>query len=600
VRLPFGLGRRSSSGDGASSAGSGTGSGAASARAAAPSRAWASLPAIQRTAGPMPLVAAPGAFAGGLPGSQVLPPIVQPLGHEVSSLAAPGLVVARVRPVEHSASGTLPAPLQRQASRGSRTQSAAEPAPTHGRPETFVMAEAAVAAVDADAQAAVAPTAPSAGAPIRSMPTVSRMAINVPDRPLTSAAVAARPAAVQRATASASDVGTHSLPAPSGGMRRVPTSAGVSTSVASRQASAPAAAAAPSDLGAAPARRGLGEPLTAAPASARPMSALMAPTVSRSTISGPMSTGASALRPTTQRSPAAQASSPDVAGARATLAAHATGMPLAALPNLPVAGTGLRTGAPSVPSATVQRTATGSPIAIRPIAGANPIRPSVVIQRSTDEVDDGEDDGDGDGLPSPWWAPAADSPGRSMVGAGPGGDAGASLQRSTAGSSSPSSSVFATMHGTAGAAAIPGQPFVRGTPLQRSTVVPARTAMPVRGAADHSHGPSAAAAPAGETSISFPSRSIVGTPVVQTTPASGANAAFGPSLAPPPPGAVAVQRAEQTSPTPVPPAGTDQSAPRSERDLDELAQALFGRIRGRIRSELIHDREAKGLTFDSV
>jgi hypothetical protein len=88
--------------------------------------------------------------------------------------------------------------------------------------------------------------------------------------------------------------------------------------------------------------------------------------------------------------------------------------------------------------------------------------------------------------------------------------------------------------------------------------------------------------------------------VVQTTPANGANAAFGPSLAPPPPGAVAVQRAEQTSPTPVPPAGTDQSAPRSERDLDELAQALFSRIRGRIRSELIHDREAKGLTFDSV
>jgi hypothetical protein len=39
---------------------------------------------------------------------------------------------------------------------------------------------------------------------------------------------------------------------------------------------------------------------------------------------------------------------------------------------------------------------------------------------------------------------------------------------------------------------------------------------------------------------------------------------------------------------------------RSERDLEELAQALFGRIRTRLRSELIHDREAKGLTFDNI
>ena len=105
------------------------------------------LPPIQRTAGAMPLVAAPGTFAGTLPGSQGLPPIVQPLGHEVSSLATPGLVVARARPVEHSASGALPAPLQRQASRGSRTPSAAAPAPRHAGPETFVMAEAAVAFV---------------------------------------------------------------------------------------------------------------------------------------------------------------------------------------------------------------------------------------------------------------------------------------------------------------------------------------------------------------------------------------------------------------------------------------------------------------------
>jgi hypothetical protein len=80
-----------------------------------------------------------------------------------------------------------------------------------------------------------------------------------------------------------------------------------------------------------------------------------------------------------------------------------------------------------------------------------------------------------------------------------------------------------------------------------------------------------------------------------------------------------VQRAETTAaikaetPTPPPAAGTGPagaggpaapsgpaSSGHSEKDLDELAQALFGRIRGRLRSDLIYDREAKGLTFDNV
>jgi hypothetical protein len=65
-------------------------------------------------------------------------------------------------------------------------------------------------------------------------------------------------------------------------------------------------------------------------------------------------------------------------------------------------------------------------------------------------------------------------------------------------------------------------------------------------------------------------------------------------------GAVAVQRADAGAVGPGPDRTSDQQAPRSERDLDELAQALFGRIRGRIRTELIHDREARGLTFDNV
>jgi hypothetical protein len=37
----------------------------------------------------------------------------------------------------------------------------------------------------------------------------------------------------------------------------------------------------------------------------------------------------------------------------------------------------------------------------------------------------------------------------------------------------------------------------------------------------------------------------------------------------------------------------------TETELDELAKAIFGRIRNHLRTEVIHEREAKGLTFDA-
>jgi hypothetical protein len=237
VRLPFGLGRRSSSGNGASTAGSDapTISRVASATPA-PSRAWASLPPIQRTAGDMPLVAAPGSFVNGLPGSHGLPPIVEPLGHEVSNLAAPGLVVARTRSVEAPAAGAIPAPVQRRSARGSRAAVQREAADAEAAPleATSVMAAAAPAgpapattiAAAAEVDTLAEPELPIA--PIRTMPTVSRQSIHVPDRPLTSAASAARPAALQRAAAAAaaSATGTAPMAMPvSGGMRRVPSGA---------------------------------------------------------------------------------------------------------------------------------------------------------------------------------------------------------------------------------------------------------------------------------------------------------------------------------------------------------------------------------------
>ena len=126
--------------------------------------------------------------------------------------------------------------------------------------------------------------------------------------------------------------------------------------------------------------------------------------------------------------------------------------------------------------------------------------------------------------------------------------------------------------------------------------------MPVRRAADdHTHAPSAPLAidPADGRAVSAPGRSIVTEPVVQTSRAGGAIAVAVPGAAGAPHGSTVVQR-ETAAETPVAAPPTTQSGPRSERDLDDLAQALFGRIQRRIRSELIHDREAKGLTFDNI
>ena len=59
-----------------------------------------------------------------------------------------------------------------------------------------------------------------------------------------------------------------------------------------------------------------------------------------------------------------------------------------------------------------------------------------------------------------------------------------------------------------------------------------------------------------------------------------------------------MQRAADPAPSAAP--REQPAAAPSERDLDELAQALFGRIRGCLRNDLINDREAKGLTFDNI
>lgn len=618
MRLPFGLGR-GNSGPAAVPAASRVTAPAT----ATPSRAWASLPPIQRTAGSMPLVAAPGRFAGALPGSQALPPIVRPLGHEVSSLATPGLVVARTRALEVSGPGSMPAPVQRRPSRGARQAPTEVVAPV-AAPTAVAEPEHTEHVTHDAAPVATAPTAP-----IRTMPAVSRQSVRTPDRPLTSAASAALPAAVQRVAAAQAAAAAQSVASitttqsASGGMRRVPSGMPVAKPTVSRQASTshaePSTPAVASPQ--APSRSGLGEPMLTLPASARPVTS-PGPVISRSTTSGPMPIAASSLRAPVHRSAGAAGPTPQLAlgaGASAGTAAAAPAH-LADLPYLRVArqsSGGTQASAAASAAVSVQTSAAPSGPVIRPIAGANPIRTSIAIQR--DEADDVEDAGDDDAaMPSPWWG-ASDAPARASGKATPSSDALApSIQRSSDAVAAFTGGPSAASSRQAGQAQVPS---LGRSSVQRISSPAGRPGLPAlpkpQGAGAASR--TGSSPDSGGFSSQLPGSGVNSAPSVQTSlartsaPLAAGITSQGPTVVQREGGNVAIHTQEPTPAAaggagpaagagpsgPVGPAGSGSSG-RSEKDLDELAQALFGRIRGRLRSDLIYDREAKGLTFDNV
>ena len=101
--------------------------------------------------------------------------------------------------------------------------------------------------------------------------------------------------------------------------------------------------------------------------------------------------------------------------------------------------------------------------------------------------------------------------------------------------------------------------------------------------------PAAAAAPSSPVVariVADPATPAMG-PVVQPSPASGGTTVGSLTATP------IVQRVDGAAPA------APSEAGRSETELDELARALFGRIRTHLRAEVIHEREAKGLTFDA-
>ena len=198
MRLPWPFGRSesdrgASSGSGADAGGGAPGAGSVSVGAASspaeapirPTGAWRTLPPIQRSSGPPPVVAPAAPFLADVPGHAPLPPIVTPLGHE-SSPSAP------VRP-RRRASARRPEPhLERAAPREAgaaacrRLASPPRRRRRPGRPRRRRSSHArrsprrrgpAARAVDA----AGAPELP----PIRTVPAVAPSAVATPaSRPL--------------------------------------------------------------------------------------------------------------------------------------------------------------------------------------------------------------------------------------------------------------------------------------------------------------------------------------------------------------------------------------------------------------------------------
>ena len=645
MRLPWPFGRSASGGGASSGAGAGTkpSPAAAPSGADAPIRstgAWRNLPPIQRTAGPPPSVAPATPFLAGVPGHTPLPPIVQPLGHESSVTAPAGIVVAHARPVP-SLTSHVPLtgrPVQRRASGDGRADAvdeawAAEPPP-------------AATAVAADqGTAASGPGSPAAGPdlpPIRTVAPVSAAATVRPSaRPLTqSGPASAVPApTVSRTAAAAGDAprpiqrsgppmslqASRKAAAASTAPDESPSRA--STGPVRRFAELPAPSVG-SDAGTRPRRAGLGSPMTVPPASAVAQRQASGPNIPPALASALAGAPSSAATSTT--SPAHDGHGHGAAAATD----HAPGPATRPLPVLrvsrqhadrvddpspspaPAAGTGTLPSA-STPARAPSGIGRPHPTAASPVLptlGARPLRPSVAttgpaVQRTAS----------GDGSVGP----AEPAPVAARWDTGDGlPDTIASLPATTR--SDPSLPVQLSAAGTSGA-----PPSRASAPQSREIVFPAVGAGPVvaggeRPASRSAEGPSwqaapsaasrhapsqplslartvvqapQAVAPAAPSSASTPvvARIVAdparpsAPPVVQTSP-SGSGIPVASFTATP-----VVQRVEGTAPAPEP-AG---DATASDEELDQLARQLFGRIRTHLRSEVIHEREAKGLTFDA-
>ncbi len=661
MRLPWPFGR-SASDDGASSGSQGVGGAgtpsassvdATSAAAEAPIRptgAWRTLPPIQRSSGPPPVVAPAAPFLADVPGHAALPPIVTPLGHESSPSAPAGLVVAHPHAVPSlTSSAPLPSrPVQRHAAGGESASAAApdwdaeEPPVVARQPDT---ASRAAASPSSSPSPALAPELP----PIRSLSAVAPSAAVTPaSRPLTQTAPTLAPLPSGRpGGATMAHDAARSRPAdvapPIQASGRVPKSVSSPSAGPTDAGRAPLApvrrfAELPVETPAPPVQReaaghrraGLGAPLPAPPDSAVAQRLPMRPSQPAARPGVPASPGAP-VAPTPRLSDGHHPAHDD-----GPITAPAPAAPPRPLPVLPVvrqrqdtahaefatsaaSPSGARRSTPASPtSPATQPTVARQTASVLPTVGARPLRPAVTSTQA---------------VPSA----AAPSPGGAAgTGAGPDApsavparwDTGDALPPTVTSLPAPTRAEpdLPVQLSPVGAATRPAA-GPQGADGAREILFPPRDGTGGEGPAWSSGGfPAApAAAPAAQaasgSSRSAPltlARSVVAAPA-QAQPAAPA-LANAPVVArivadPASPGAPPVVQALPSgggipvatfTATPIvqreeAPASTaaQPSNGRSERELDELAKALFGRFRMQIKSEVIHEREAKGLGFDA-
>ncbi len=670
MRLPWPFGRRSLS-EGPSSAA--TEAGAAGARPvdagrpasagpspSTPTRAWAALPPIQRTAGAAPLVAPSAPFLDDVPGHRPLPPILQPLGHDAGPSGPPGLVVAHPHPVPSLTSqAPMPArPVQRRtAARDALPAEAAtawsEPASATGTGWTPSPSEAADP-VPVRHVAAVSPAAIASppARPLTRTTTLVPAGRPVVARSATSATPSAAADAPSSAWGTAADARWSEAPstnATSGGAASAdpglplgPRRGASERSGASERATAGEAPV--------PARRpGLGAPIAAAPTSGVAQRLPMRTPVRPHTSAAAASDARAAARTASARD-----GGPDPAGASSRTAR---------LPVLPVASRHADGGSAPAQASTAQasapslsRRASSSPVSAgatgapgagrpgaattgtttRPTLGYRPLRPSIATQR------DAERGSTGSALAPSASGEASTAPVAAHWGAGEAlPDTVVSRSLGSATTSLPSVQLTALGAGVTRPAALPseivfpprdagtddgvdarpswraaspdatapapwssvGQPTITspahgstaapGSASRAGAPVPARPLMLARSVAA-----SAAVAPsqAGGSGAPVVARIVAdpsipgGAPTVQTSAGGGTGVT--------PVGAITATPIVQRVDGAAPPVESDPQG-HSDTELDDLARALFGRIRTHLRAEVIHEREAKGLTFDA-
>jgi hypothetical protein len=545
-----------------------------------PTGAWTSLPPIQRTVRDLRLTAPAAPFLHAVSGTRQLPHYLQPLGHEANPMAPPGLVVARSRSRGAPASGPLVESPAVQPQGDGRLPGTTQPSGQKPAPASLPQPAAReVTAVPTE------PLTSGPGQPARQLAVVPAATVAIPNVSLTrwDAAPARSPSVRSAAVAP-------------GGMRRARSGEGGDGPVVRRRPS-----------GTEDALRSASPPGDAALQRLPGAAGQDAPTtVRRAGLGAPLAPGAPGARPVTAHDPRGAAARPaavqrsvgnPVVAAPADSPIRSPGSsraddgpPDRRLPMLPIARTASRpaiatTSATSGP----RRQAPAVPAApdVRATLGRRPLRPTVPVQR--------------EGKKDEWSAADAVGPDRRSIQSWP-----ATSERAEV--AAPQSGVRAEV---SIANRLPEPASGReGTALAGAAGLPAvQRRMPQR---PPSARPGASGGDPAVQRASGPALPLARRSVATTAPVSEANAEpGGPGRAQP-----TVQTAGSTAgrgPVPAPTATPvvqriDGAAPvadkapdrRSDRDLDELAHALFGRIRRQLRTELIHEREAKGLTFDNV